>query len=93
MKCGAATVRAARNGVELGGDRTVRTYLRPDLGPGFRGMVRNLEVDLWTFACTTCGYVELHLLDPAGIAFVNERWSPVPPPPEAPPPPPPPPPA
>lgn len=88
VKCGAATVRAAKNGVELGGDRTVRTYLRPNLGPGFKGMVRNQETDLWAFGCTTCGYIEWFLLDPAGIAFVNQHWMPVPPPAESPPPPP-----
>ena len=33
---------------------------------------------LWTYACTTCGYVELHLLDPAGLAYVEQSWLPVP---------------
>lgn len=86
MKCGAATVRAAENGIEMGEHAT--PHLRPHLGPAFRGIVRNQAVKLWAFCCTSCGYVELQLLDPAAIAFVTERWIEVPPPaPTAPPPP------
>ncbi|NLV56498.1 MAG: hypothetical protein GXY13_12895 [Acidimicrobiales bacterium] len=85
IKCGAATVRAAKNGVEMG-ERTGRTFVRPHLDAGFRGIVRNQPVDLWAFACATCGYLELHLLDPPALSFIAERWVEVPPtPPPAPP--------
>ncbi len=76
MKCGAATVHAAKNGIVMGDD-TIDTRLRPNLGPGFRGMVRNQPTELWAFGCTTCGYVELHVLDPAGLAFMAGQWTPV----------------
>ncbi|MBP7631552.1 MAG: hypothetical protein KA758_13950 [Acidimicrobiales bacterium] len=81
VKCGSATVRAARNGVDLsGGQGGVKARLRPDLPVDFRGMVRTHDTDVWAFACTTCGYLELQLFDPAALAFVTERWQPVPPP-------------
>ena len=75
-KCGAATVRAAANGMALG--EYEWAVLRPHLEPGFRGIVRPHKSDLWTYACTTCGYVELHLIDPAALAYVTENWLPVP---------------
>ena len=78
VKCGSATVRAAKNGVEMG-DQPSRTFLRPHVGPGFRGMVRNQEAELWAFACTTCGYLELHLVDPSSLAFIAQQWVEVPP--------------
>lgn len=84
VKCGAATVRAARNGVATGEHH--EALLRPHLGPDFRGAVRRQAADLWGFACTTCGYVELHLLDPKAIAYINENWIEVPQPPPADPP-------
>lgn len=77
VKCGAATVRAAANGIEMG-DRPSQTFLRPNIGPGFRGMVRNHSAQLWAFGCATCGYVELHLADPSALAFIAEHWVPVP---------------
>jgi hypothetical protein len=52
--------------------------LRPHLEPGFRGMVRPQAADLWTYVCTTCGYLELHLVDPSALAYVTESWLPVP---------------
>lgn len=88
MKCGSATVRAARNGVDLsGGQGGVKARLRPDLPVGYRGMVRTHDADVWAFACTTCGYLELQVFDPEALAFVAERWQPVPPPATTPPPP------
>ena len=63
-------MRAAENGIEMGEHAT--PHLRPHLGPAFRGIVRNQAVKLWAFCCTTCGYVELQLLDPAAIAFVSD---------------------
>jgi hypothetical protein len=88
VKCGAATVRAANNGVEIG--EGTQATLRPHLEPGFRGIVVPHRTDLWAFGCTTCGYVELHVLDPEGIAFMAQQWVPVPPTAPAPPPSPPP---
>jgi predicted nucleic-acid-binding Zn-ribbon protein len=84
VKCGSATVRAARNGVALG-EHAGRTSLRPHLEPGFRGIVRPHEAELWAFACATCGYLELHLVDPSSLAFIAQQWVEVPPaPPPAP---------
>ncbi len=76
VKCGAATVRAAPNGVQLG--EHVQAVVRPDLAPGFRGFVRSHATDAWTYACTTCGYFEHYLLDPQALAFVAHSWRPVP---------------
>jgi hypothetical protein len=40
--------------------------------------VPHTEAKVWAFACTTCGYLELHVLDPVGIGYIAERWAPVP---------------
>lgn len=69
-------MRAAANGITMGGSSTA---LRPHLEPGFRGMVRQHQADLWAFACTTCGYLEFHLLDPPTLAWLGQNWVPVPP--------------
>jgi hypothetical protein len=79
VKCGAATVRAAANGIDHG-TAGVKAVLRPHLEPGFRGVVQSQQADLWSFACTSCGYVEQYVLDPVGIAFIQQRWMPIPPP-------------
>jgi predicted nucleic-acid-binding Zn-ribbon protein len=76
VKCGATTVRAAENGIAMGG---TAVGLRPHLAPGFRGMVRPHQANLWTFACTTCGYVEFHPLDPPTLAWITQNWLEVPP--------------
>jgi hypothetical protein len=92
VKCGAATVRAAKDGIQMG--ESTHTSLRPNIGPGFRGILRLHPTELWTFGCTSCGYVELFVLDPGGTAFMEQNWAPVPPAAASPgPPPPPPPPA
>jgi hypothetical protein len=54
-----------------------QTLLRPNIGPDFRGIVRNQAADLWAFGCTSCGYVEQYVLAPAGIAFMEQNWAPV----------------
>jgi hypothetical protein len=77
VKCGAATVRAAANGFDHGTAGT-KAVLRPHLEPGFRGVVRPLQVDLWTFGCTSCGYIEQYLLDPEAIALMQQSWMPIP---------------
>jgi hypothetical protein len=74
-KCAATTIRAARNGVQFGASLP---SLHPNLEPGFRGMARPQQADVWTFVCLTCGYLEWGLFDPDALAFVNERWSEVP---------------
>ena len=74
MKCGSATVRAAANAMLHGHGGT---RLQPHLERGFRGIVRPLPVDLWTFGCTTCGYVEQYLLDPEALAFIQQNWMPI----------------
>jgi hypothetical protein len=78
VKCGAATVRAARNGIGFSGG-SPQGVLSPDLAPGFRGAVRNQQTDFWVFGCTTCGYLELYVLDPAGLSFMEQTWTPIPP--------------
>jgi hypothetical protein len=76
VKCGAASVRAAANGIHFGG--ATKAGLAPHTEPGFRGAFRLHQTDLWTYACTTCGYVELHLVDPSALAFVTQQWLAVP---------------
>lgn len=76
VKCGATTVRAAANGVQIGERPWVQ--LRPHVGSDFRGILHTHRSDLWAYVCTTCGYVELHLIDPAGLEFVKEQWAEVP---------------
>ena len=76
-RCGAATVRAARNGIETA-DSGIRARLRPDLSPEFRGSVRLHQADLYAYCCTSCGYVELHLPRPEDLAYVTQHWTPVP---------------
>jgi hypothetical protein len=74
--CGSAEVRSARNGVAFGSSE--RVGLRPHLEPGFRGAVRLHQSDLWTFACVTCGHIEMYLLDPAALEYIETNWLPVP---------------
>lgn len=76
MKCGSTTVRAASNGISLG--TSERAGLRPHLEPGFRGAVRVQQADLWSFACTACGYLEMYVPDPAALAYIDANWAPVP---------------
>jgi hypothetical protein len=42
-------------------------------------MLRLHQGDLWAFACLTCGYLELHVLDAGTMAFIAHNWPPVPP--------------
>ena len=77
MKCGATTVRAAENGIIMGGGTAAG--LRPHLPPDFRGALRPRQANLWSFACTTCGCVELHILDPHALAWITQNWPEVPP--------------
>ena len=77
VKCGAATVKAANHGIQMG--QSSEAHLRPNIGPGFKGMVVPQATALWSFGCTSCGYVELYVLDPAGIAFIDQTWESVPP--------------
>ncbi|MFI6316924.1 hypothetical protein ACIBG8_05365 [Nonomuraea sp. NPDC050556] len=69
---------AARNGLGLGNGS--RVPLRPHLDPGFRGIAstHNTE-DVWTFACTFCGYTETYILGPEPLEFIRRNWPPVPP--------------
>lgn len=77
IKCGTATVRAAANGIPT--SEQPDTFLRPHVGPEFKEAIRRRSVDMWAFACTSCGYVELHLIDPRAIEFITESWVEVPP--------------
>jgi hypothetical protein len=71
-KCGSETVNAARNGINVG--TTMHTGIRPHLEPDFRGMVRTHSGEAWQFVCTTCGYLEWHILDPASLEFIRGHW-------------------
>ncbi|WP_067538121.1 hypothetical protein [Nocardia crassostreae] len=76
-KCSAPTVHAAQNGLRLGEDS--HAVLMPHTGPGFRGILQGHNTTgLWQFACTTCGYLEMYVLDAAAIGFIQQRWTPVP---------------
>jgi hypothetical protein len=77
-KCGASTIRAAKNGVDIS-ERGMQAQLRPNVSEGFRGIVRNHPADIWNFVCLTCGYLEWGIYDPAALAYINEQWTAVPP--------------
>lgn len=88
MKCGAASVRHALNGIQLG--EGTYSALRPNLTPDFRGAFRQYQGHIDVFACTSCGYVELYAGDEGTRGYMAETWEPVevmPPPPPPPPPP------
>ena len=40
-------------------------------------MVRTHNGEAWQFVCTTCGYLEWHILDPASLEFIRGHWGPV----------------
>jgi hypothetical protein len=52
--------------------------IRPDVGPGFKGILHTHRTDIWSFVCTSCGYVEVHLIDPEAVAFAEREWAAVP---------------
>jgi transcription elongation factor Elf1 len=74
-KCGGTAIRAATNGLAIGS--SARVGLRPHLEAGYRGAVRVHQTDLWTFACTTCGHLEMYVLDPAALDYIDQNWAPV----------------
>ena len=74
VKCGAETVRAARNGISRQSQHT--TMFAHMEGPP-RGMVRPEAGQAWQFACTSCGYLEWWVLDPQTIQFIEGNWMPV----------------
>ena len=74
VKCGAATVRAARNGISSqSGHTTMFAHMegRP------RGMVVPFRGEAWQFACTSCGYLEWWVLDPQTLGHIQSTWAPV----------------
>lgn len=78
IKCGNATVHAARNALSLGGRHSASLY--PQIEPGFRGIVTGHQTDgIWQFACGTCGYFEMYVLDAEAIAFIRQAWRLLPP--------------
>jgi predicted nucleic-acid-binding Zn-ribbon protein len=76
-KCGATTVRAAKNGVDIS-ERGNQAQLRPNIGEGFRGIVRTHPADIWNFVCLTCGYLEWGIYDPAALAYIDGQWTAMP---------------
>jgi hypothetical protein len=72
-KCGARTVRAGRNGIT---SESITSF-RPNLEPGFRGIARPHRGEAWQFVCTSCGYLEWHVLDAATLDFIAQNWAPV----------------
>ncbi len=73
LKCGQQTVHMARNGLQLG--ERLQTQLRPHTEPGYRGMfVPHETMGLWQFVCTTCGYLEMHVLDAKALGFIATSW-------------------
>lgn len=75
VKCGAATVRHAVNGLAMGDD--AHTLVRPHIPAGFRGAARLHRGQVEAYACTSCGYLELAVTDAATLAFIAESWEPV----------------
>lgn len=67
----------ARNGLRLGEHPLAALF--PHTEPGFRGVRVSHQTDgIWQFVCGTCGYLELHVLDPAALAFIRQHWPLVP---------------
>jgi predicted nucleic-acid-binding Zn-ribbon protein len=78
VKCGAEAVRAGRNAVQLGDVHPVA--LRPHHDHVPRRIEKSFETeDVWAFACTTCGYLEFHILDEDTLEFIRRKWIEVPP--------------
>ncbi|MFD0359848.1 hypothetical protein ACFQZZ_00050 [Nocardia sp. GCM10030253] len=51
----------------------------PAIEPGFRGIRQGHNTHgMWQFICTTCGYLEMYVIDPEALGFVARTWSPVP---------------
>ncbi|MBL1077217.1 hypothetical protein JK358_22720 [Nocardia sp. 2] len=76
-KCSATTIFASQNGLRLG-DYT-HAVVMPHTGPGFRGILRGHNTaGLWQFVCTTCGYLEMYVLDGEALGVIAQQWMPVP---------------
>jgi predicted RNA-binding Zn-ribbon protein involved in translation (DUF1610 family) len=76
--CGSTTIRAARNGLQLGENYAIG--IRPHRAPDEQGVFRaHRTEDIWAFVCTTCGALELYVIDEQALAFIRERWVEVPP--------------
>jgi len=72
-KCGKATVYTAQNALKFGDQpHAVLFPNRQDIRSGF-----NTD-GIWQFACVTCGYLEIHVLDEKALEFMRKRWEPVP---------------
>jgi hypothetical protein len=37
-------------------------------------MLRTHNGEAWQFACTTCGYLEWHVLDTESLQFIRDNW-------------------
>lgn len=73
-KCGAESIRMARNGISgQSGHTTMFAHME---GPP-RGMVIPQQGEVRQFACTQCGYLEWWILDPGTIQFIEQNWAPV----------------
>lgn len=71
-RCEGTEVYGAANGLAIGDD--TMTAVHAHIEPGFRGMRPRARTQLHQFACASCGLLELHLLDPAGIDFIRANW-------------------
>jgi hypothetical protein len=76
VKCGAATVKTAKNGIMVG--ERPEPVIRPHLERGFRGIARSHSGEVWVFVCMTCGYLEWAIYDPATLGFIDDKWQAVP---------------
>jgi hypothetical protein len=73
VKCGATTVRGARNGIS---DQTEHTTMQAHWEGRPRGMVVPFQGEAWQFACTSCGYLEWWIVDPQTIEHIESTWAP-----------------
>jgi predicted nucleic-acid-binding Zn-ribbon protein len=72
-KCGATSVRMARNGIsDTASHTTMFAHMEVP-----RGMVVPQQGEARQFACTGCGYLEWWILDPQTIQFIEQSWAPV----------------
>jgi hypothetical protein len=73
-KCGATSVRMARNGIS---SQSTHTTIFQHFEDRPRGMVVPHQGEARQFACTGCGYVEWWIVDPDTIRFIEQSWAPV----------------
>lgn len=77
-ECGGTEIYAAANGLGIGAAGT-EASLHAHIEPGFRGVrPRQMTYGVWQYLCATCGHLQFHVIDGAGIDFARRTWLRVP---------------